>query len=91
MRIGLIEVVPSREDSSPETQGQIGKTAAKRKMKKGDLFEARMPVPKFVCRVSCASGFTPSMDSDGRRDTMSIAQKAQINSITLKKRNLGTR
>jgi hypothetical protein len=41
VRIGLIEVVPSRENSSPETQGQIGKTAAKRKMEKGDLFEAR--------------------------------------------------
>lgn len=49
---------------------------------------ARMLVPKFVCRVSCASGFAQSMDSDVRRDTMSIVLKARINSITREKGNL---
>jgi hypothetical protein len=51
---------------------------------------ARMPVPKLVCEVSCASGFASSMDGDVSRDTRGIVQKARLNSVSLEKRNLGT-
>ena len=43
MHIGLIEVFTSRENSSLETQGQIGKTAAKRKMEKACVFGQFQP------------------------------------------------
>jgi len=51
---------------------------------------ARMPVPKFVCEVACASGFASSMDGDVSKNTRSTVQKARRNSITVEKRNLGT-
>jgi hypothetical protein len=56
------------------------------------LFEyvARMPVPKFVCEVACASGFAWSIDGDVPWDTRSYVRKARSNSIALEKGNLGT-
>jgi hypothetical protein len=46
---------------------------------------ARMLVPQFVCEVSYASDFAPSMDGDMPWDTRSIVQKARPNSDTLEK------
>ena len=51
---------------------------------------ARMPVPKFVCEVACASGFASYMDDDVPWDTKSYVRKARPNSIALEKGNLGT-
>jgi len=51
---------------------------------------ARMPVPKFVCEVACASGFASYMDDDVPWDTKSYVRKARPNSIALEKLNLGT-
>ena len=51
---------------------------------------ARMPVPKFVCEVACASGFASYMDDDVSWDTRSYVRKARPNSIAHKKGNLGT-
>ena len=46
---------------------------------------ARMPVPKLVCEVACASGFAWSMDDDVSWDTRSYVRKARSNSIALEK------
>jgi hypothetical protein len=51
---------------------------------------ARVPVPKFVCEVACASGFASYMDDDVPWDTRSYVRKARPNSIALEKGNLGT-
>jgi hypothetical protein len=44
-----------------------------------------MLVPKFVCRVACASGFALAMGGDLPWDTESTVWKMRINSVTLEK------